>query len=106
MLSFREALDLLLRHTPLLAAQSCRIEQAAGRVLREEIRADRNFPPFDRVMMDGYALRMADWQTGHRTFRVTGCAPAGQPTVDLSDEAGACVEVMNRSGRLVRRCCA
>lgn len=94
MLSFREALDLLLRHTPLLAAHSCRIEQAAGRVLREEIRADRNFPPFDRVMMDGYALRMADWQTGHRTFRVTGCAPAGQPTVDLSDEAGACVEVM------------
>lgn len=94
MLSFREALDLLARHTPRLSAESCRIGQAAGRVLRVGIRADRAFPPFDRVMMDGYALRLAAWRAGQRVFRVTGCAPAGQPAVDLSDDPGACVEVM------------
>ncbi|MEI6604922.1 MAG: molybdopterin molybdotransferase MoeA [Verrucomicrobiota bacterium] len=94
MLSFREALDLLLQHTPVLSAESCRIEQAAGRVLREEIRADRAFPPFERVMMDGYALRAGDWLAGQRSFRVTGCAPAGQAAIALSEEAGTCVEVM------------
>jgi molybdopterin molybdotransferase len=45
-------------------------------------------------MMDGYALRAADWKAGHRVYRVTGSAPAGQAGVALSEEAGACVEVM------------
>ena len=78
--SFREALDLLLKHTPLLPVECCRIEQAAGRVLRGEVRADRDFPPFDRVMMDGYGLRVADLDS-NRKFRVTGSAPAGKPAV-------------------------
>ena len=94
MIPFREALDLLVRHTPLLPAEACRIGQAAGRVLREDVRADRAFPPFDRVMMDGYALRSADWRAGRRSFHVTGTAPAGRPTVALSEKPGACVEVM------------
>ncbi|MCX6866818.1 MAG: molybdopterin molybdotransferase MoeA [Verrucomicrobia bacterium] len=94
MTPFREALDLLLSHTPLLPAARCRIGQAAGRVLREEIRADRAFPPFDRVMMDGYALRSADWQAGRRSFHVTGIAPAGQPVVYLADKPSSCIEVM------------
>ena len=45
-------------------------------------------------MMDGYALRGADWQAGRRLFHVTGTAPAGRPAVVLSDKPGACVEVM------------
>ena len=94
MLSFREALDLLLRNTPLMPAENRRIDEAAGRVLREEIRADRAIPPFDRVMMDGYALRLADWRAGCRTYRVTGCAPAGQPMAYLSEMPDSCVEVM------------
>ncbi len=94
MLSFCEALELLLSHTPVLPAESCRIEQAGGRVLREEIRADRAFPPFERVMMDGYALRAGDWLAGHRSWRVTGSAPAGQAALALSDDPGTCVEVM------------
>ncbi|MGE9296541.1 MAG: molybdopterin molybdotransferase MoeA, partial [Puniceicoccales bacterium] len=30
------------------------LSKAAGRLLREDLRADRPLPPFDRVMMDGY----------------------------------------------------
>ena len=30
--------------------------KAKGRILAESICADRDFPPFDRVMMDGYAI--------------------------------------------------
>jgi molybdopterin molybdotransferase len=93
MISFPQALNLLLERTPQLAVESCRIGQAAGRVLRREIRADRPFPPFDRVMMDGFALRSADLLT-NRTFRITGSAPAGRAAVALSETCGSCVEVM------------
>ena len=94
MISFHEALDLLLKNSPLLAVEDCRLEAAAGRVLRENVTADRAFPAFDRVMMDGYALRSADWQAGRRSFVVTACAPAGRPAPALAGEIGSCVEVM------------
>ena len=94
MVSFPEALALLLEHTPLLAVERCRLEKASGRILRENVAADRPFPASDRVMMDGHALRLADWQAGNRSFRVTGSAPAGQPAPALTAEAATCVEVM------------
>jgi molybdopterin molybdotransferase len=33
---------------------------ALGRILAENIVADRNYPPFDRSIRDGFALRAAD----------------------------------------------
>ncbi len=36
------------------------IESAAGRVLAEDVAADRAYPPFHRSMRDGFALRSAD----------------------------------------------
>jgi molybdopterin molybdotransferase len=94
MLPFPAALERLLSHIPAQPAERCRLEEAAGRVLRAEVRTDRAVPPFDRVMMDGHALRLADWRAGHRRFRVTGVAPAGHPTVTLESAPGSCVEVM------------
>ncbi len=94
MVSFHEALELLLKNSPLLAVESCRLQDAVGRVLRENVLADRAFPAFDRVMMDGYALRFSDWQAGQRSFRVTGSAPAGKSVTALSGESGTCIEVM------------
>lgn len=94
MLSFHEARSRLMGKVPRLASERCRIERSAGRVLREEILADRAVPAFDRVMMDGYALRMADWGAGTRRFRVTGRAAAGMPQGELSMAAGTCMEVM------------
>ncbi len=94
MVSYREALRLLLQNVPPAAVERCRIADAAGRVLQENVVTDRPFPAFDRVMMDGYALRLADWENGIRTFRVTGSAPAGKPAAVLSEEATTCLEVM------------
>ncbi len=93
MIPFRDALELLLAHTPRMEAESCRLENAAGRTLLREVRADRDFPPYDRVMMDGFALRAADL-SARRNFRISGSAPAGCPAVILPDIAGACIEVM------------
>lgn len=94
MVDFHEALALLLKNSPLLPVETCGLQVAVGRVLRENVVADRAFPAVNRVMMDGYGLRFADWQTGCRTFQVTGSAPAGKAAVALSDETGTCVEVM------------
>lgn len=57
----------------------------------DEIRADRDYPPFNRVMMDGIALRFSDYEKGLRTFKVNGICPAGEPSKKLID---GCMEVM------------
>lgn len=93
MIPFRKALDLLLENAPRLEAETCLLENASGRVLRREISADRAFPPFDRVMMDGYALRSAELGAV-RKFLVTGSAPAGSPRAYLTYDTAACLEVM------------
>ena len=67
---------------------------AHGRVLREAVRADRDLPPFDRVMMDGFALRAADVAAGTRVFRVEGTQAAGMRAFKLGAAADACIEVM------------
>ena len=66
----------------------------AGRILREEVRADQDFPPFDRVMMDGIAVRFSDFQAGHRSFEITGMAPAGQPSKQLPSAPTSAIEIM------------
>ena len=65
---------------------------AAGRTLGEAITADRDGPPYDRVMMDGYALRAKDASLGR--FEVSGKSVAGTPRATLEIEPGAAVEVM------------
>ncbi len=66
---------------------------AHGAVLRQAIRADRPQPPFDRVTMDGIAIRWADWESGQREFRIAGVQAAGEPQKRL-DAPNACLEVM------------
>jgi molybdenum cofactor synthesis domain-containing protein len=60
MLLIEDALNLILDHTPQLAAEEVALNEAAGRVLRSEAVSDIDLPPFDRARMDGYAVRAAD----------------------------------------------
>lgn len=46
------------------ASEKVRLEESLGRVLAEEIRADRDYPPFDRAIRDGYAVRASEAQPG------------------------------------------
>ncbi len=64
---------------------------AAGRILRTDIRAERDAPPFDRVTMDGIAL---DYRDGRRhSYRIAGIQPAGSPPLSLGSSED-CFEVM------------
>jgi len=60
MISFDEAIRLLDTALRPLGRESVALEDALGRVLAEEIVADRDFPPTDRSAMDGFAVRSAD----------------------------------------------
>ncbi|MEP6897298.1 MAG: hypothetical protein ABI870_02095, partial [Rhodanobacter sp.] len=55
LLSVADAEALIRGHLPLFGSENVSIDAAAGRVLRQSIRAERDQPPFDRVMMDGIA---------------------------------------------------
>ncbi len=69
------------------------LEKAMGRVLRQPIIADMDFPPFDRVMMDGIAIKIEDFKKGIRLFKIDGVQAAGSPQLTLNNK-GACLEVM------------
>jgi molybdopterin molybdotransferase len=68
------------------------LDNAVGRVLRQPVHAERDQPPFDRVMMDGIALRFADFDRGQRRFPIQSRQHAGDPAHTL--EAGKCIEIM------------
>ena len=76
-----------------LAAETCGLGAAAGRVLREAILAERDQPPFDRVAMDGIAVVAAAVAAGRREFRIAGTVAAGSEPAAL-DDATACLEAM------------
>ncbi len=60
-----------------LPAESVPVSQAAGRVLAAEVRADGDLPPFDRVMMDGFAVRAAETADVPARLSVAGEVAAG-----------------------------
>ena len=58
------------------ATQTVALAEAAGRVLREPIIADRDQPPFNRSAMDGFALRADEVRPG-AVWRIVGRVDAG-----------------------------
>lgn len=86
--------DRLLEGTP-LPRRTTRVPLSAakGAVLAEPLVADRDLPPFDRVMMDGFALRHADLHRG-ASFLLCGEALAGAPRQSLPETPMAAMAVM------------
>ncbi|HZP59539.1 MAG TPA: molybdopterin molybdotransferase MoeA [Opitutaceae bacterium] len=87
-----EAESLILGSMPHLPAEDVPLAEAHGRLLRSEIRADRDLPPFDRVMLDGYALRSAAWAGGARSFRIGGLQAAGMLPQEVTAD-DICIEI-------------
>lgn len=92
MIEAEEALRLVIEASPRLDPERMPLEQTAGLRLAEDVLADRDYPPFDRAMMDGYAVRLAD---AGREVDVIGEIAAGsmiEQPVKYGD--GACFEIM------------
>lgn len=90
LISVAEALALIAAHMPSFGTETVPLAEAAGRILREPLYAEHDHPPFDRVMMDGIAVR---WQAPlPRAFALAGTQLAGMAVQSL-EAAVACLEV-------------
>src|SRR5690348_7088099 len=56
-----------------------------GSVLAEDIHSDLDSPPFDKALMDGYAIQAADLATGQAEFEILEEVTAGRtPTLAVA----------------------
>ena len=93
MIDYRQAQQLVLAHARSFGHEELPLERAFGRVLAESVYADRDYPPFPRATMDGYALRSADLEKGLFTFFITETIYAGDAaTRDVGE--GECYKIM------------
>jgi len=88
-----EAAALIDARMPTYPTERVPLERAQGRVLREQLVAERDQPPFDRVTMDGIAIDSAALANERRQFKLRGIQGAGAEAIPLGD-AEHCVEIM------------
>jgi len=93
MLTTAEASQAIARSMPTFGIESVALDKAAGRVLRQVVSAERDQPPFDRVTMDGIAIRFASFASGNRQFSIQGTQHAGDPVQMLQGDQN-CIEIM------------
>ena len=93
MVTVEQAIEILSDHTISLEIEEVNFESSLGRILAEPIHADRDFPPYNRVAMDGFAFRYASLEGGQNALKIEHTAAAGDKQYRLRDPK-ACVEIM------------
>ncbi|KAB1160558.1 molybdopterin molybdotransferase MoeA [Tenacibaculum aiptasiae] len=93
MITTQEAKHIILENTQNFGVEEIPFMQSAGRVLKENIVADRDFPPFNRVAMDGIAINYSFFKNGQRNFKIEGIQPAGSKQLSMQQDNN-CIEVM------------
>ena len=93
MISVEEAKNIVLNSAQNFSVEEIPFIKSVGRVLNEEIRADRDFPPFNRVSMDGIVIDYASFKNGQRVFKIEGIQAAGSKQLTLVNSVN-CIEVM------------
>ncbi|MGK0390645.1 MAG: molybdopterin molybdotransferase [Maribacter sp.] len=76
-----------------VSSEKILFSSSLGRILDEDIVADRDFPPFDRVTMDGIAINYISFSKGVKGYPIEGIVPAGSPLIELKN-IDSCLEVM------------
>ncbi len=80
MLTYSDALEVLLAAVPDPTPETVPIQSALGRCLAEDVLADTDLPPFDKSLVDGFALRARDLARGWYRLTIVGEAAAGEPS--------------------------
>src|SRR6266853_1899674 len=96
MIGYREARESVIARLTgpagVLQTESVPLREALGRVLAHDIVSDRDYPPFDRSIRDGYAVRAADTHPNAQ-LNCGGELKAGDPP-SVSVSAGSCIQIM------------
>lgn len=77
LMSVAEARERILDNAAPLSIEFVHLDEAAGRILSEDLRATLTQPPFNASAMDGYAVRAADVAQTPAHLRLIGVAAAG-----------------------------
>ncbi|MEO6537754.1 MAG: molybdopterin molybdotransferase MoeA [Ferruginibacter sp.] len=93
MINYKEAQEQILSFTKPFGDETISLEDAYGRILTEQLIADRDYPPFNRATVDGYAIKGKDFNEGIKEYKAVSIIYAGeQNTVKLSP--GECYKIM------------
>ncbi len=93
MLTVEQALDLIEENVGPRPAQRLPLGDSLGLVLAEDIVSDSDSPPFDKALMDGFAIRSADLQQAEVCLKIVGELTAGQvPTHPVG--SGQAMQIM------------
>lgn len=94
MISVEEALKIVLSIPGNYGVEKVPLQDAFNRFLGQDVFADRDSPPFDRVMMDGIAVDSSVFSTDKQfCFLIEGIQAAGDPQKTLNNKYN-CLEVM------------
>jgi molybdopterin molybdotransferase len=97
MLSYTEArykvIETVGARTTASRRESVPIHRALGRVLAAEVRADRDYPPFDRSTRDGFAVHAADLASLPAKLEIIAEIKAGD-TFSSAVQRGQCAQIM------------
>jgi len=93
MIVFEDAFEQVLQHTLDLGDETVVLSKSTGRILSEDIKADRDFPPFNRSTKDGIVIAFSAIEKGITRFKIEGILSAGMPQQSLSTDTN-CFEIM------------
>ncbi len=93
MLTYKEAQKLIASLAKSFGQETLVLDEANNRVLSEPVLADRDYPPFNRATMDGYAINFKDWEQGIRNYAVKEVVFAGQ-RYQQEIKTGECYKIM------------
>ncbi len=93
MISEEEAKNIILKNTQNFGVEEVSFIKSVGRILKEDILANRDFPPFNSVSMDGIAINYLCFKNGQRSFKIAGIQAAGSKQLSMKNSEN-CIEVM------------
>lgn len=93
MISVQQAEDIIFSQIRNFGTEEIFYENASGRILAEDILADRDLPPFDRPTVDGIAISFKSYERGIRDFTIKAVQAAGESPLSIDDE-NECIEIM------------
>jgi molybdopterin molybdotransferase len=93
MISVNDAENIILNNCPKAPVVQIPLLDSVGRILAQKIVSDRDYPPFDRVTMDGIGISYKDYANGNRSFNVVAIVGAGEKPTALT-AIGTCIEIM------------
>lgn len=98
MITFRQAIDLVLENSLKLPYEYIPLQESIGRVLAADVFADRDMPPFNKSAVDGFACRRCDLffqgdAQQEKLFTILETIPAGYSPQHKIKE-GECSRIM------------